>query len=93
MGNCVNCGLPLEQDWKFCIRCGDRIASGPQPIPSAIRPAFPPADPAFPPDYEDEPSRLPRHLRLDVPLVLGVALGISGIVLIIYMLIVLSGSA
>lgn len=93
MGDCVNCGLPLAEGWKFCIRCGARVEQGAQPVPAAIRPAFPPDDPAFPPDEDDEQVRPSRRFRLDVPLVIGVALGIGGIVLIVYMLIVLNGPA
>ena len=25
MGVCANCGLPLEDKWKFCIHCGARV--------------------------------------------------------------------
>lgn len=88
MGTCANCGKTLEPGWKFCIHCGTPLAksteptaigTGPgtgtgtggpaQPVPSAIRPG----------DDDD----LPPAKKRDVALILGVALGVGGLVLII----------
>lgn len=86
MHDCVNCGRTLDPGWKFCIYCGTRAQALSRPsIPAAIRPA-PPAD--FPPD--EEPAPAPRRFRVDVPLIIGIALGVAGIILIVYMLTVLS---
>lgn len=63
------------------------------PIPSAIR-TFVPVD--IPNEEEDDPAarqirpRL-RPRRVDVPLLLGIALGIAGVALVVYMVAVLSG--
>lgn len=80
MTACANCSASLEPQWRFCIRCGapvDRVAAR-SAIPSAIRP-----------EPEDEP--IPLRRRIDVPLLLGVLLGIAGMVLIGYMIVTLSG--
>ena len=63
------------------------------PIPSAIR-TFVPMD--IPNEEEDDPAvrQIRPRLRprgVDVPLLLGIALGIAGVVLVIYVVAVLSG--
>ena len=87
MSDCVNCSRSLDPAWKFCISCGARIITVTPDIPAAIRPAAPSV---FPPD--DDPAPGPRRFRVDVPLTIGIALGIAGIVLVVYMFFVLSGS-
>lgn len=73
-------------------------APAPQPprsapvIPAAVRPsAFGDHD-HFPDDIDDLADITPRR-RIDIPMILGVTLGIAGIALIIYMSIVLTGTA
>jgi len=63
------------------------------PIPSAIR-TFVPVE--IPNEDEDDPAARQirprfRPRRVDIPLLLGIALGIAGVALIIYMAAVLSG--
>lgn len=63
------------------------------PIPSAIR-TFVPVE--IPNEDEDDPAIRQirprfRPRRIDIPLLLGIALGIAGFALIIYMIAVLSG--
>jgi hypothetical protein len=102
MGQCVNCGETMRPEWKFCIYCGAPAgAAEPEErpaIPSAIRPAE--HNPAPDPDAfvfpESEPEELgePRpKRRVDVPLTIGIVLGVLGAVLVVYMVIVLSGVA
>ncbi len=95
MGECVNCGRALDPHWKFCIYCGTAVPAAdgetrPE-IPSAIRP------PTFEgtvaeADFDAEPD--PRQKRrIDVPLIIGIALGIAGVTLIIYMVVVLNATS
>jgi len=41
MARCRSCSAELQPAWKYCIYCGERVASG---IPAAIRPADVAAD-------------------------------------------------
>ncbi len=88
MPTCLNCGANLAPEWKYCIYCGAAVAtvsprrrSGrdatiPPAIPSAIRP---------------ETMTDTRKTRLDVPLLIGIVLGLAGTALIVYMAILLFG--
>lgn len=87
----MNCGRALQQEWKFCIYCGAPARAGDH-IPSAIRPS------TITPSFDDDPENefVPierRRRRIDVPLLVGLVLGVAGIALVIYMSIVLGGSA
>lgn len=96
MSNCVNCQAELQPEWKFCIYCGTAVAparpvgeqtgEGPK-IPGAIRPNIDGPHPDHA-DLDHAPKR-----RLDIPLLVGILLGAAGIALVIYMVIVLNGSA
>lgn len=95
MGDCVNCGRELQPEWKFCIYCGTALLPR-RPevqIPSAIRPepsSGTGIDALNEPDDED--LDLPRRKkRIDIPLTIGIALGVAGIALVVYMAIVLTG--
>ncbi|MBC7723827.1 MAG: zinc ribbon domain-containing protein [Burkholderiaceae bacterium] len=88
MGDCVNCGRALDVTWKYCIYCGHSVGDGASARPAMLPTAHDFA-PEFPPD-DDVEVDVPRK-RADVLLILGVALGIAGIVLIVYMVAVLRG--
>lgn len=77
---CANCSAPLHPEWKYCIRCGTAVERASAAIPSAIRPE---------PDDEDE--QVTPNRRIDVPLLLGIALAIAGVVLIGFVIVTLSG--
>jgi len=85
MPTCLNCGANLAPEWKYCIYCGAAVATVsprrrdatiPPAIPSAIRPQGAPAA---------------RKTRLDVPLLIGIVLGVAGAALIVYLAILLFG--
>ena len=66
MGVCANCGLPLEDKWKFCIHCGARVAQ-PARLETTPASAVPVLDvgpaPAVPPvDLLDEPGPAPDYV-------------------------------
>ncbi len=69
MGVCANCGGALGRAWKYCIYCGTTLSPA-AVIPGAIRP-------------DAEPER--RRSRLDVPLLVGIALAAAGAGMIIYL--------
>lgn len=87
MPTCLSCGANLAPEWKYCIYCG-AVAATVSPrrrggrddngmtIPPAIRP--------------DTTVQLQRS-KLDVPLLIGIVLGLAGTVLIVYMAILLFG--
>ncbi|MCW4386023.1 zinc ribbon domain-containing protein [Salinibacterium sp. SYSU T00001] len=77
MPPCPSCGADLDTEWKYCIYCG--VALAPAAVPGAIRAA-------------DAPDERPRT-RLDVPLLIGIVLGVAGVALLVYMGIVLFGPA
>lgn len=86
MPTCLSCGANLAPEWKYCIYCG-AVAATVSPrrrsgrddngvtIPPAIRPE----------------GVGPRTTKLDVPLVIGIMLGLAGTVLIVYLAILLFG--
>ena len=88
MPTCLSCGANLAPEWKYCIYCG-AVAATVSPrrrsgrddngitIPPAIRP--------------EATTTMGRKTRLDVPLLVGVVLGLAGTVLIVYMAILLFG--
>lgn len=77
MGVCENCGSALDPAWKFCIHCGDPIPNrlagvlSAAAIPSAIRP--------------DAAVAIPQRKRVDVPLLVGIALALGGAGMIVYL--------
>lgn len=77
MATCEICAREVEPDWKFCIGCGTPRAVADVPgaavpsIPSAIRP--------------DDAADARRRSRLDVPLLVGLALAAAGVALIVYL--------
>lgn len=87
----MSCGANIAPEWKFCIHCGT-VAPTVSPrrydargrsqgLPAAIRP---------------EPAHLAstpagRSTRLDVPLLLGIVLGVAGVALIVYLAIMTFG--
>lgn len=87
MPTCLSCGANLAPEWKYCIYCG-AVAATVSPrrrsgrddngmtIPPAIRP-----------DAGAEPAKT----KLDVPLLIGIVLGLAGTVLIVYLAILLFG--
>lgn len=98
---CIFCGTPVSKaPISEPVATPDvEPAAAPEPeparppIPSAIR-TFVPVE--IPNEDDDEPSsrqirpRLrPRHV--DIPLLLGITLGVAGFSLIVYMIAVLSG--
>jgi hypothetical protein len=86
MPTCLSCGANLSPEWKYCIYCG-AVAATVSPrrrsgrddngitIPPAIRPE----------------ALAGRATRLDIPLLIGIVLGLAGTVLIVYMAILLFG--
>ncbi|HAM28093.1 MAG TPA: hypothetical protein DCP11_15730 [Microbacteriaceae bacterium] len=74
MGKCANCGETLRPAWKYCIKCGLRVAQTPDDdIPGAIRP---------------EPEPATRRNRVDPMLAFGAIMAIVGVALIIWVAIV-----
>ncbi|GAB3135002.1 hypothetical protein GCM10027057_10230 [Marisediminicola antarctica] len=90
-----------EPDISPPIDDGPNWEPEPEPEPEPSRPPIPAAIRTFvqveiPNEDEDDPAA--RHIRprfrprrVDIPLLLGIALGIAGFALIIYMIAVLSG--
>lgn len=86
MPTCLSCGANLSPEWKYCIYCG-AVAATVSPrrrsgrddsgitIPPAIRPE----------------AVAGGTTRLDIPLLIGVVLGLAGTALIVYMAILLFG--
>lgn len=83
MPPCPSCGAAPDASWKFCIYCGTVLtedaagaaasATIPAAVPGAIRP---------------EQAEAARS-KLDVPLLIGIALGAAGAALIVYVAIAL----
>lgn len=69
MSPCPSCSAELTQDWKFCIYCGSALVTT-AAVPGAIRP--------------EDVAAAPRT-RLDVPLLIGIVLGVAGAALLVYM--------
>lgn len=92
MPTCLSCGANLAPEWKFCIYCGaiaatvsprrrsDRADAAGFSIAADIPPAIRPAE-----------SIAVRRSKLDVPLLVGIVLGVAGAALIVYMAILLLG--
>jgi hypothetical protein len=78
MPPCPSCGAELSTTWKYCLYCGAALSAA-AGVPGAIRPA-------------DAAAAAPRS-RLDVPLLIGSVLGVSGVALIVYIGILLFGPA
>jgi hypothetical protein len=72
MGKCANCGETLRPAWKYCIKCGMRVAQAEDDIPGAIRPGSEPA----------------RRTRPDPMLLFGAIMAVVGVALIIWVAIV-----
>lgn len=73
MPPCPSCGAALETSWKFCIFCGTALTEDAAAIPSAIRPE----------------QAVAVRSKLDIPLLVGIALGAAGAALIVYVAIAL----
>jgi len=69
MPPCSSCSAELAQDWKFCIYCGSALVTT-AAVPGAIR--------------AEDAAAAPRT-RLDVPLLIGIVLGVAGAALLVYM--------
>lgn len=101
MSECVNCGAAVEPDWKFCIACGTPIAAAtaeavapviPPPvaptIPHAIRPwGGDAAEPELSLSGFDDDEAPPKK-RVDIALIVGVAMAAVGAVLIVLVAII-----
>jgi predicted amidophosphoribosyltransferase len=74
MGNCANCGSRLDPAWKFCIKCGLRVAHTPDDdIPGAIR-------------HRMEPKE--KRDRVDPMLAFGAIMAVVGVAIIIWVAII-----
>lgn len=71
MPPCTSCGAELTSTWKYCIYCGAALVIASAAVPGAIR-------------GEDAAASAPRT-RLDVPLLIGIVLGVAGTALLVYM--------
>ncbi len=76
MATCENCGRELGRPWKYCIHCGAPITAD-AGIPGAIRPT----------DVAATPGP-----RIDLPVVIGIAVAVAGLVLIVSLAIAVLGS-
>lgn len=91
MGTCANCGRTLEPGWKFCIHCGTPIAKSTATTSTSgqsttTKPAAPSVASAIPGAIrasDEGDDELPPAKKRDVALIVGVALGVGGLVLII----------
>lgn len=84
MPSCTSCGAELTSDWKFCIYCGTTLAAA-SAVPAVVTAAVPGAI-----RQEDATADAPRT-RLDIPLLIGIVLGLAGAALLVYMGIVFFG--
>lgn len=72
MGKCANCGEVLRPTWKYCIKCGMRVAQAEDEIPGAIRPGPEPA----------------VRKRRDPMIAFGVIMAVVGLALVVWVAIV-----
>jgi hypothetical protein len=87
MPTCLSCGANLAPEWKYCIYCG-AVAATVSPRRRGGRDDYGLTIP--PTRRRDVLARAPRT-KLDIPLLVGIVLGLAGTALIVYMAILLFG--
>ena len=86
MPTCLSCGANLSPEWKYCIYCGAVAAT----VSPRRRSGRDDSGVTIPPAIRPE-ALAGRGTRLDIPLLIGVVLGLAGTALIVYMAILLFG--
>lgn len=87
MPTCLSCGANLAPQWKYCIYCGAVAAT----VSPRRRSGRDPSSVTVPPAIRPDVIAVPAKTKLDVPLLVGIMLGVAGTVLIVYMAILLFG--
>ena len=87
MPTCLSCGANLAPEWKYCIYCG-AVAATVSPRRRGGRDEY---GVTIPPAIRPDALAEPPKTKLDIPLLIGIVLGLAGTVLIVYMAILLFG--
>lgn len=90
MPTCLSCGANLSPEWKYCIYCG-AIAATVSPKRRRERADEGGFGLTIPPAIRPDVVDAARATRLDIPLLVGVVLGLAGTALIVYLAILLFG--
>ena len=104
MARCENCDAELQPQWKFCVRCGTKVAvtetavatvdsrNDPAPVIAPVTaPDIPAAIPAaIRPHEVGDGTEPPTRRRFDWHVLVGILVGVVGAAAIIYLIVALT---